>query len=65
MKILFTLFLILSIALCLFNVLEINWDNLLEEKSIIAIIGVMASAISIMLLLILMISKRIHEKLKK
>lgn len=65
MKILFTLFLILSIALCLFNILEINWDNLLEEKSIIAIIGVMASAISIMLLLILMISKRIHEKLKK
>ena len=64
MKILFTLFLILSIALCLFNILEINWDNLLEEKSIIAIIGVMASAISIMLLLILMISKRIHEKLK-
>ena len=50
---------IISIGLCIFNLIQIDWENPLRDKSSIAVIGVIASASSFLLILILIISKKI------
>ena len=56
---------IISIGLCIFNLIQIDWENPLRDKSIIAVIGVIASASSFLLILILIVSKKISEIHKK
>ena len=55
----------ISIGLCTFNLIQIDWENPLRDKSIIAVIGVIASASSFLLILILIVSKKISEIHKK
>ena len=56
---------IISIGLCIFNLIQIDWENPLRDKSSIAVIGVIASASSFLLILILIVSKKISEIHKK
>lgn len=64
MKILLPLFMILALAGCVFNLTQIDWADPLAGKSSVAVIGVMASASAFLLLLILILSKRIAQKMK-
>ena len=63
MKIVLPIFIILSLGMFLFNLIQIDWNNPLAGKSSVAVIGVMASASAFLLLLILMLSKRIDKKI--
>ena len=65
MKIALPLLMILSLGMCVFNLTQVNWASPLEGKSSIAIIGAMASASAFLLLLILKLSKKVVERLKK
>lgn len=51
--------------MCLFNLTQIDWENPLAGDSSVAVIGSMASASAFLLLVILMLSKKIAQKLKK
>ena len=55
----------ISIGLCIFNLIQIDWENPLRDKSSVAVIGVIASASSFLLILILIISKKIAQIHKK
>ena len=55
----------ISIGLCIFNLIQIDWENPLRDKSSIAVIGVIASASSFLLILILIVSKKIAQIHKK
>ena len=56
---------IISIGLCIFNLIQIDWENPLRDKSSVAVIGVIASASSFLLILILIVSKKISQIHKK
>ncbi|GGD48774.1 hypothetical protein [Muriicola marianensis] len=55
---------ILALALIAYNVTVIDFNDPLGEDSIIAVIGVVAALCAIMLLLILLASQKIQDKLK-
>ena len=55
---------LLSIVSCVFNLTQIDWSDPITGKSSVAVIGVMASASAFLLLLILILSKRVAQKLK-
>jgi hypothetical protein len=65
MRILLPLFMVLALAGCIFNLTQVNWTDPLVGKSSVAVIGVMASASAFLLLLILMLTKRVAQKIKK
>ena len=65
MRILLPLFMVLALAGCIFNLTQVNWTDPLVGKSSVAVIGVMASASAFLLLLNLMLSKRVAQKIKK
>ena len=65
MKIILPLFMVLAIVSCVFNLTQIDWVDPITGKSSVAVIGVMASASAFLLLLILILSKRVAQKLKK
>ncbi|MAM00746.1 MAG: hypothetical protein CMC11_00690 [Flavobacteriaceae bacterium] len=65
MKILLYILMIISIGLCIFNLIQIDWENPLRDKSSVAVIGVIASASSFLLILILIVSKKIAQIHKK
>jgi hypothetical protein len=54
----------LAIVSCIFNLTQIDWGDPVTGKSSVAVIGVMASASAFLLLLILILSKRVAQKLK-
>ena len=64
MRILLPTLMIVSLGMCFFNLIQIDWNYPLRDKSSIAVIGVIASASSFLLVLILFISKKIAHKLK-
>ena len=49
----------LSLGMILFNLFQLNWQSPLEGKSLIALIGIIASSCALLLLIILEISKKI------
>ncbi len=55
----------IALALAVYNVTLLNFDNLFEGDSLIACIGIMASACAIVLLLIFFTSKKIEKKVKE
>jgi hypothetical protein len=65
MKIILPIFMALAIVSCVFNLTQIDWGDPVTGKSSVAVIGVMASASAFLLLLILILSKRVAQKLKK
>ena len=65
MKIILPLFMVLAFVSCVFNLTQIDWVDPITGKSSVAVIGLMASASAFLLLLILILSKRVAQKLKK
>ncbi len=56
---------VLAIALIVYNVTMLNFENPFEGDSIIALIGIAASLCAIVLLLIYMTSKKIQRKMNE
>ena len=63
-KTLLVIFLILALGLAIYNVTLLDFDDLFEGDSLIACIGIMASACAILLLMIFSASKKIEKKVK-
>ncbi|MDD2986029.1 hypothetical protein [Flavobacterium sp.] len=64
MKIFTTILFVLAVALIVFNITQLDYSNLLEQDSVIALIGIVASFCAILILLIFRMSKSIEDKLK-
>lgn len=64
MKYITIIFTILALGLIAYNFAELDFDNLLEGQSIIALITILASLCAIALLQVLRLSKRVDHKLK-
>jgi len=56
--------LFLAIALIVFNITMLDFNNLLEGDSFVALIGIVASFCAVLILLIFRMSKSIEEKFK-
>lgn len=55
---------VLAIALGVYNATKLNFEALFEGESITGLITILASLCAIVLMLILLTSKRIEEKVK-
>lgn len=64
MKIITYIFTLIAIALIIFNATQLDFNAIIEGKSLTAIITIVASLCAIMLLQILRISKKIEAKSK-
>ena len=64
MKIFTTILVVLALALIGFNVTLLDFDQLLEGNSVIALIGIVASFCAVFILLIFRMSKIIQERTK-
>jgi hypothetical protein len=62
MKIFIYILIVFAIALIGYNATMLDFQNLLTEKSKIALISIVASVCAILLLWLLLISKKITEK---
>jgi Mg2+ and Co2+ transporter CorA len=62
MKVAIYIFIGLAIALIIFNSFKLNFDNLLEGDSAVAVISIVAAACVILLMLILKASRKIAGK---
>jgi len=56
---------ILALLMAVFNVTKIDYDAPLQGDSSVAVIGVLASTCAFLLLFILLLSKKIAEKVNK
>jgi len=63
-KTLLVILLFLALGLAIYNVTLLDFTNLFEGDSLIACIGILASACAILLLLIFSASKKIERKVK-
>lgn len=64
MKIFYIIFTILAILSIGFSVTKLNVENLFQGDSLVALIMIMAALCALVLLTILMVSKKIQEKVK-
>ena len=65
MRILIPIFIALAALLLIYNVTQINFDTPFQGESTVALIGIVGSACAIILLLILLISRKIARKEKE
>ena len=65
MKIFIYTLIALALALIVFNVTLLDFDNLFEGKSFAAAVGIVLSLCAVCALLILKISKNIEEKSRR
>lgn len=63
MKIFTNILVVLALALIVFNISLLDFNNLFEGNSMIAFIGVAASFCAVLILLIFKMSKCIEEKM--
>jgi len=64
-KTLTIILIVLALALIAYNVTLVNFENLMEGDSAIALIGIVASLSAIVLLLIFISSKKIQDNINK
>ena len=64
MKTFIYILIVLAVGLVIFNITQLDFDNLLSGNSLIALIGVVASLCAVCLLLIFKTSKSIQDKYK-
>ncbi|MEM6721306.1 MAG: hypothetical protein AAF611_18405 [Bacteroidota bacterium] len=64
MKIFSYVFIVLAAFLCIYNATKLDFNNLLEGDSLVAVVGMLASLCAIMIVLIFLTSKKIQEKVK-
>lgn len=62
MKIFIYTLLAIAVALIIFNITLLDFDNLLEGNSLIALIGIIASMCAVCVLIIFKVAKNIDEK---
>ena len=62
MKILIYTLLAIAVAIIIFNITLLDFSNLLEGNSLIALIGIVASLCAVCILLIFKMAKSIEEK---
>jgi hypothetical protein len=65
MKIFIKVLMILALLMAVFNATKIDYDAPLQGDSSVAVIGVLASTCAFLLLFILLLSKKIAEKINK
>lgn len=65
MKIFIYTLMALALALIVFNITLLDFDNLFEGNSLVALIGIIASSCAVCILLIFKISKNIEEKSRR
>tara|TARA_B110000483_G_C17690628_1_gene349326 strand:+ start:319 stop:516 length:198 start_codon:yes stop_codon:yes gene_type:complete len=65
MKIFIKVLMILALLMAVFNATKIDYDAPLKGDSSVAVIGVLASTCAFLLLFILLLSKKIAEKVNK
>jgi hypothetical protein len=65
MKIFTYILFFLSFALIVFNITQLNFDDLFAQDSLIAMIGIIAAFCAMIILLIFRMSKSIVDKLKE
>jgi len=65
MKIFTSILVILALALIVFNITLLDFNNLFEGNSAVALIGIIASFCAVCILLIFRMSKMIVEKTKE
>jgi hypothetical protein len=63
MKIFTTLLIFLALALIIFNVTRLNFNNLIQGESFYALVGIAASFCAVLILLIFKMSKEIERKM--
>jgi len=64
-KTLSIILIVLALALIVYNVTLVDFENPLEGNSIVAIIGILAALCAIVLLLIYITSKKIQNKVNE
>lgn len=64
MKIFTTALIFIAIALIIFNITLLDFNNPLEGNSMVALIGIAAAFCAVFILLIFKMSKKIDEKIK-
>lgn len=64
MKIFTTLLIVVAFALIAYNVTMLDFNNLFEDDSLVALIGIASALCALLILLIFRMSKKIEEKLK-
>lgn len=62
MKIFIYILIAVATLLCIFNATKLDFSNLLEGDSLVALISIVASLCAILILLIFMTSKKIQDK---
>jgi|TARA_B110000879_G_scaffold196049_1_gene265354 hypothetical protein len=65
MKIFIKVLMILALLMVVFNATKIDYNAPLQGDSSVAVIGVLASTCAFLLLFILLLSKKIAEKVNK
>lgn len=65
MKIFIYTLLTIATALIVFNITLLDFDNLFEGNSLIALIGIIASLCAVCILIIFKMSKSIEEKTRR
>lgn len=64
MKIFTILIIIIGLALISFNITQVNFSAPFAGESLVALITIMASLCAVLIMLILLVSKRIEQKVK-
>ncbi|OYU81455.1 MAG: hypothetical protein CFE23_05060 [Flavobacterium sp. BFFFF1] len=64
MKIFTTILIFFALALIVFNITMLNFNNLFEGDSLVALIGILASFCAVFILMIFRMSKMIEQKSK-
>ena len=54
---------IIAILLSIYNATKLNFDNLLEGESMVAVISIVAALCAILIILIYLTSKKIQDKI--
>ncbi|WP_026978534.1 hypothetical protein [Flavobacterium tegetincola] len=62
MKIFTIILIVLAIALIIFNITMLDFNNLLKGDSLVGLIGIMASVCAVLILVIFRMSKAIQDK---
>lgn len=65
MKIFTSILVVLTVALIIFNVTLLDYDNLMEGDSLIGLIGIVSAFCALCILLIFRMSKLIEQKTKR
>jgi hypothetical protein len=65
MKIFTTILIFLAVALIVFNVTRLDFNNLLQGESMYALIGIAASLCAVLILLIFKMSKEIEKRMNE